>query len=277
MSIGVWLAILMSAGVGFSLGSLGSGGSILALPILVYVARFPGAEAVPLSLVVVGSTAMFGAVRHLRRGNFHGRAALIFSASSVPAAFAGSHLTPLVPQRGLLLLFAALMIAAGGRMLTRPPAPTEDGHCSVGRCVAVGVAVGFLTGFLGVGGGFLILPALVLFAGIDMKRAIGTSLAVIAASAFAGFAGQLRNASIDWTFALAFTISALVGLLSGVSVAERLSAGNLRRAFALLIVGLGLLMAVSSLLDVGLPEVQPGERATESSPSMRPAQLPRLE
>jgi uncharacterized protein len=183
------LALALAALIGVSLGLLGSGGSIVTLPVLVYVARVPAHQAVGMSLVIVGATSAMGS-----------------------------------------------QTAAPGR------------QCIPLRCLVTGIAVGLLTGFLGVGGGFVILPALVFFAGLEMKVAIGTSLAVIAVNSFAGLAGQLHYVQFDWPITLGFLGVALAGMVCGVAAASRISSESLGRAFAGTIIALGGFLLVKNLL-----------------------------
>ena len=199
----VALSLVLAALIGLSLGLLGSGGSIVTLPVLVYVARVPAHEAVGMSLLIVGTTSALGSLINLRRGNFDLRAAIFFGASGIAGAFIGSKFTHLVSAQVLLLCFGALMLVVGIRMLLVNEAIRPGGLCRPLRCFVTGVVVGLLTGFLGVGGGFVILAALVLFAGLEMKTAVGTSLAVIAVNSLAGLLGQFRYVQFEWALTLA--------------------------------------------------------------------------
>ncbi len=241
------LALLLAALVGISLGLLGSGGSIVTLPILVYVGRIPPHEAVGMSLLIVGATSALGALLNLRQQHFDIRAALFFAASGTVGAFIGSKFTHLVSSRVLLLCFGTLMLVIGARMLWRSELVSRNSSCKPLRCLAIGLAVGLLTGFLGVGGGFVILPALVLFAGLEMRIAIGTSLAVIAVNSFAGLAGQLRYVNFNWPVTLAFMGSAGVGMLAGLAVAARVPSQLLRRGFACAVIALGLFLLAKNI------------------------------
>jgi len=236
------LALVLSALIGVSLGLLGGGGSILAVPVLVYVARVPAADAVGMSLAVVGATSLFAGFLHGRRGNVDGRLAAVFSALGVGGSFVGARLTRGLRPELLLVLFAAVMLVAGGLMLRkRPPAPRADEpHRPAALAVVpVALSVGLLTGFLGVGGGFLIVPALVLFGGLPMKLAVGTSLFVIAANSAAGFLGHLGEPGLDLPGTAAFTAAALVGAALGERLAGKVSSDALRKAFGALVVILG--------------------------------------
>jgi uncharacterized protein len=235
-------ALALALLIGLSLGLLGSGGSIITLPVLVYVAGIPAHEAVGMSLVVVGGTSTVGSLLNARRGSFDWKAGAFFAVSGMVGAFVGAKFTHLVSALVLLLLFGALMLVVGARMLLKNETDTPPQQCRLWRCLGAGVAVGILTGFLGVGGGFLILPALVLFAGLEMKRAIGTSLAVIAVNCLGGLIGQLRYVNLNWSLTLAFLAAAVVGMFAGTALTSRLAASTLRRGFAWCVLLLGVIL-----------------------------------
>jgi uncharacterized protein len=242
------LALILAALIGLSLGLLGSGGSIITLPVLVYVAHIPVQQAVGMSLVIVGGTSALGTLLNLRQGAFDWRAATFFSVSGICGAFVGAKFTHLVSAPMLLFLFGVLMLVVGIRLLRNGEVRAVAYKCRPLRCLAVGVAVGVLTGFLGVGGGFLILPALVLFAGLEMKPAIGTSLAIIAVNCIGGLIGQLRYVNFDWRLTLGFLLAAVVGMFAGAALAKLLSAAVLRRGFAWCVVLLGFVLVARNLV-----------------------------
>jgi len=233
------LALILALLMGLSLGLLGSGGSIIALPVLVYVAGIPAHEAVGMSLVIVGGSSLAGAAWNARRGAFEAKAGAFFAVSGMVGAFIGAKFTHLVSAPLLLLLFGALMLVVGTRMLRRNGSATQPHQCHLWRCLGAGVAVGLLTGFLGVGGGFLILPALVLFAGLEMKPAIGTSLAIIALNCLGGLIGQLHYMHLDWPLTGGFLTAAIAGMFAGTALVGRLSAFTLRSGFAWCVLLLG--------------------------------------
>ncbi len=241
-------ALLLALAIGLSLGLLGSGGSIITLPVLVYVARVPAQQAVGMSLVIVGGTSALGTLLNLRQGAIDWRAAAFFSVSGMAGAFVGAKFTHLVSAPMLMFVFGALMLVAGIRLLRNGAVKAAAQECRPVRCLAVGVAVGGLTGFLGVGGGFLILPALVLFAGLEMKPAIGTSLAIIAVNCVGGLVGQLRYANFDGWLTLVFLLVAMAGMVAGAALTKKLSAAVLRRGFAWCVVLLGVTLVVRNLL-----------------------------
>lgn len=240
------VALVLALFIGLSLGLLGSGGSIITLPVMVYVAGIPVSQAVGMSLVVVGGTSAVGSYLRFREGEFSGRAAVFFTLSGMIGAFSGAKFTHLVAAKTLMLLFGGLMLIVGAALLRKRSAAAAPKTCHPVSCLAAGAMVGVLTGFLGVGGGFLILPALVLLAGLEMKTAIGTSLAIISLNSAAGVLGQLRYVSLDWMLTLGFLSVAVVGMLGGQLLAKRLSSQTLQRGFAWAVIALGLFLVVKN-------------------------------
>ena len=212
--------------------------------------------AVPMSLGVVGVTAAVGAVRHRQGGAVRLRAALTFAPGAVAGTLLGTRLAALVSGRAQLVLFALVMGAAAAAML-RPPRALTTAHPAGGpphlrdalRALPAGLGVGVLTGLVGVGGGFLIVPALVLLLGLPMHQAVGTSLAVIAINSAAGVAGYLGRVPLDWAVMAGFTALAIAGVLAGAALAPRVPAARLRRGFALFLI----VMAAAILLQNLLP------------------------
>lgn len=230
------LALLGAIAIGLSLGLTGAGGSILTLPVLVHLAGIPPREAVGLSLLIVGTAALVGAWQRARVGDVHFKAAGMFVASGIIGAALGAKLTYLLSSSALMITFAGLMVVVAVRMLVPrnsgiQPAP----ECKPLRCLLAGFVVGGLTGFLGVGGGFLLMPALAKFARLPLRAATGTSLAVIACNSAAGFVSHLGEAPIPWMLAAVFAGIAGVAVLVGGKVAARLPEAALRHAFAFLV------------------------------------------
>ena len=238
--MGLALAVLM----GLSLGMLGGGGSILTVPIFVYVLGYPAKEAIAMSLAVVGATSLFGAVGHWRAGNVSPRVALVFGAVAMAGTYLGARLAAFFSGAAQLSLFAVVMLAAAFFMFRdRGPAPRAPGddapesrRMPLALIVAEGLAVGVLTGLVGVGGGFLIVPALVLLGRLPMKQAVGTSLVVIAMKSAAGFAGYLGQVRVDWGFMALFTAVAVAGILLGAYLVRFARQQALTRAFAVFLV-----------------------------------------
>jgi uncharacterized protein len=230
------LALLGAIGIGLSLGLTGAGGSILTLPVLVYLAGIPPRQAVGLSLLIVGTAALAGAWQRARAGEVHFKAAGMFVISGMAGAAMGARLTHLLSPSALMITFAGLMVVIGVRMLLPgKSAPQPAPECRPLRCLLAGGAVGVLTGFLGVGGGFLLMPALAKFARLPVRVATGTSLAVIACNSAAGFISHLGDARTPWTLAAIFAAIACAGVLAGGKVASRLPVKTLQQAFALLV------------------------------------------
>lgn len=247
MTLQLALGLVLCLGIGLSLGLLGGGGSIITVPVLVYALQVPPREAVAMSLAVVGVTSLIGAALHHRRGAVRIPQAALFAGAGVVSSFLGARLTYLVSPEVLLLSFAALMLAVGIRMAVTGSRP--EGERRPARPVQVvlaGLAVGLLTGFLGVGGGFLVVPALVLFAGLDMREAVGTSLLVIAINAAAGLAGHLAHGGFHLPLALLVTALAAAGTLLGTHFSHRVSPVALRRGFSIFVVAVAVFLVVAN-------------------------------
>ncbi|WP_202817223.1 MULTISPECIES: sulfite exporter TauE/SafE family protein [Serinicoccus] len=228
------LVLLLAALVGVTLGLLGGGGSILMVPLLVYVAGMDTKEAIATSLLVVGVTSAVGAVSHARAGRVQWRTGLVFGVAGMAGAYAGGRLAAYVPGHWLLVGFAAMMLATAFAMLRGrrevDPRKVHD-HLPVPQVVLEGLVVGLVTGLVGAGGGFLVVPALALLGGLPMPVAVGTSLVVIAMKSAAGLGGYLASVHIDWTTAGLVTAAAVVGALLGGPLAGRIRPDRLRTMF----------------------------------------------
>jgi uncharacterized membrane protein YfcA len=237
----------LAALVGLSLGLLGGGGSILTVPIFVYVLGFGAKEAIAMSLAVVGTTSLFGVVGHWRAGNVNPRVALFFGVVTMVGAFLGSRLAVFFSDTAQLTLFAVIMLLASYFMFRgRRPARAGDEERATPQAslplvvlTLAGLVVGVLTGLVGVGGGFLIVPALVLLARVPMREAVGTSLLVIALNAATGFAGYLGRVEVAWALMGGFTAIAAAGILVGTRLVRHVPQEALRRAFAIFLVLMG--------------------------------------
>jgi hypothetical protein len=228
--------------VGAVLGVVGGGGSIIAVPALVYGVGMSPAAAIPTSLLVVGISSLVALFPRLREG-INWPVVLIVGAAGIPAAWGGAAVGRLLDPNILMLAFAAIMAVAGIRMLL--PATETEGSCSIGptrafrscapKAVGVGLLVGFLTGLLGVGGGFLITPALTMFLGLRIKQAVGSSLAIIVINSAAGFSAHAAGFTIDWPAVLSFAVPAILGSLIAARLARRLKDKHIRLSFAVLI------------------------------------------
>ncbi|NLU83270.1 sulfite exporter TauE/SafE family protein [Rhodococcus sp. HNM0569] len=225
------LTVVLAMLVGVSLGLLGGGGSILTIPLLAYVAGMAVDDAIATSLLVVGVTSVVGAVSHARAGRVRWRTGLLFGLAGTIGALAGGLVSRVVPDTVLLLAFAVMMIATAVGMLRGRRTATRRSVPSTATILLLGVAVGLITGLVGAGGGFLVVPALALLGGLPMPVAVGTSLVVIAMNTFAGFAGHLSAVSIDWPLAGAVTAAAVAGALVGGRLTARVDSDALRKGF----------------------------------------------
>ena len=228
------LTLALSVVIGVALGLLGGGGSILTVPILLYVAGLEPKAAIATSLLVVGVTSAAGAVSHARAGRVQWRTGLLFGGAGMAGAYGGGRAAEFIPGTWLLVAFGLMMAVTAvamlrGRQTSERQPPKE---MAVGRILIDGVIVGAVTGLVGAGGGFLVVPALVLLGGVPMATAVGTSLIVIAMKSGAGLLGYLSSTTIDWPLALGVTAAAVVGSVLGGQMAGRISQDNLRRAFA---------------------------------------------
>ncbi|MEV0592825.1 sulfite exporter TauE/SafE family protein [Nonomuraea cavernae] len=243
------IAITLAAAVvvGVTLGLFGGGGSILTVPLLIYLAGLPARTAIAVSLFVVAATSLAAAVGHARAGRIRWRTGLIFGLAGMAGAYGGGLLGPHLPEPLLLTGFAVMMSATAIAMIRgrRPREPRPPGSdLPLAHVVVEGVAVGVVTGLVGAGGGFLVVPALVLLGGLPMGIAVGTSLVVIALKSLAGLAGYLQSVTIDWTLALPVAAAAVAGGLLGGALAGRIDGDRLRRAFGWFVLAMGGFMLV---------------------------------
>jgi len=253
--------------IGLSLGIMGGGGSILTVPVLVYLMGVSPVLSTAYSLFVVGSTAVVGAASYFRRGLVSLRTAVVFLLPSLLAVFGVRKvLLPAIPHelftvggllvtKDLLILvaFAGLMVAAAASMISRPrtaAAPAEaPAACNYPLVLGIGLVVGTLTGFVGAGGGFLIIPALVLGARLPMQRAVGTSLTIIALNSLIGFGGDLSAGTpIAWAFLLGFGAFALAGIALGTYLARFIPGARLKPAFGWFTLAMGTFILVKELV-----------------------------
>ena len=236
LTIGLACALL----IGLALGMLGGGGSILTVPVFVYVLGYDPKLAIAMSLPVVGATSFIGALRHWRAGNLHFQSALLLGIAAMGGAFAGARASVWFSGRSQLLLLGVLMLASSVMMLrdsfrSAAVIDTRARPAPLPLLLSVGFAVGTLTGIVGIGGGFLVVPALVLLARVPMQQAVGTSLAVITLNSIAGFAGQGMIAEIPIGVVLSFTGVAIAGILAGTVLIRHVPARALKRAFSVLL------------------------------------------
>jgi uncharacterized protein len=248
--------------IGISLGLIGGGGSLLTVPVMVYLFGMHPLLATSYSLFIVGSTSLVGAINRVKKGQVNIKAAVLFSASSIITVFLiRKFVVPVIPDEIFrigrfmvsasiltMLLFAGLMIVVSIGMIRDLKIQREDNECSEckrsGKLIGYGVLIGTVTGILGAGGGFLIIPALVILLKLPMGKAIGTSLFIIAINSLVGFAGDLGHFKIDWYFLLKITVVAIAGIFIGSAAARKINDHKLKKAFGWFV----LLMAVFILL-----------------------------
>ncbi|MFG2309355.1 sulfite exporter TauE/SafE family protein [Streptomyces sp. NPDC048566] len=242
------LALVAGAVVGLALGGLGGGGSVLAVPALIYLLGFTPAEATTASLVIVTLTSVTALAGHARDGNVAWRTGLLFAAAGiVPAMIAGA-LAGHLPQTLLTLAFAVLAALAALRML-RPARGGPTGAVRPGKAAAAGGGLGAVTGFLGVGGGFLAVPALVSVLSLPMRRAVGTSLLVITINSLAALGARAGTGThLDWAVVAPFTAAAILGAWDGKRLAKKLDVQSLQRLFAYVLLAVAAFMVVDVLV-----------------------------
>jgi len=258
-----WVAVLLGGLAGAVMGALGGGGAILTIPILIYILGMPPRDATTASLVIVGMSAAVAAVGHVRRRTARVLDALLLAGVGTVGTYAGSLAAAAVPGAVLVVLLAALLAVVGALMLTggteapevqAPAAPARTSTAAsagrrVGPVVAVGLGVGLLTGFFGVGGGFAVVPALRLVLGYPIRTAVGTSLLVIAINSATALASRVAHGvSLDWPLVALFTAGAVAGGLLGGRVARQVRPQVLSKGFAALLFGVAAYMLGSAVM-----------------------------
>ena len=247
--------VLGAVAIGLVLGLLGSGGSILTVPVLVYLAGQPDKVAIAESLAIVGAIASVGAASYARQGLVDWQAVAGFGAPGIVGTYGGAALAAHVPGAVQLVLFGAVMLAAAGAMLRgRPEGRAQEGR-SAGAVAAVGAGVGVMTGLVGVGGGFLLVPALVLVVGLDVRLAVGTSLSVIVLNSLTGFVAYLdvlgeAGGAVDWGLVGGIAAVGVVGSIVGSRLSGRVPQAALRRSSAGLLVVMGLFILYTEVPSV---------------------------
>ena len=255
MEFGGYLAAIV---IGISLGLIGGGGSILTVPVLVYLFRIDAVLATSYSLFIVGTTSVIGSVTYFQKGLVNIKTAIVFGIPSILAVFlTRAFLVPAIPlevlQVGnflitksilLMLLFAVLMIFASYSMIKKEKIKVEKIEqpqvFNYPMILLEGMVVGVLTGLVGAGGGFLIIPALVVLSKLPMKEAIGTSLVIIAAKSLIGFFGEHSGAMIQWVFLSKVTLFAIVGIFIGIIISKKIDGAKLKPAFGWFVLVMGI-------------------------------------
>ncbi len=251
--------------IGVSLGLIGGGGSILTLPVLVYLLHINPVISTAYSLFIVGTTSLVGSASFMKKNLVNYRAALVFAIPSFTTVFlTRKYLVPAIPDPlftfsgleisknvGIMLFFAIIMLAASYSMIKTKKDENEEATVELKfnypMIALEGGLVGMLTGIVGAGGGFLIIPALVLFARLPMKMAVGTSLLIIAAKSLIGFLGDLSNIQVDWAFLLPFTALSVLGIFLGTYLSKFISGEKLKKSFGWFVLVMGIYIIVKEV------------------------------
>lgn len=252
--------------IGISLGIIGGGGSILTVPVLVYLFRVQPVIATAYSLFIVGSTSFIGSFPKYKVGEINLKTAIIFGIPSIVAVYATrAFIVPAIPDEIftignlevtksllMMLLFAVLMVAASISMIrnkNKRPAEDKAGKQKFNYPLILveGTVVGVLTGLVGAGGGFLIIPALVLLSKLPMKQAVGTSLIIIAVKSLVGFTGDLGREAMDWTLLLSVTGLAVIGIFIGNILSKKFSSEGLKKGFGWFVLAMGIYIILKEL------------------------------
>lgn len=261
MIIAGYLASLL---IGVSLGLIGGGGSILTVPVLVFLFGIDPVLATAYSLFIVGATSLVGAFPKYRNNEINIKTAIIFGVPSILAVYATrAYVVPAIPDElfvigslvvtkavMMMMLFAVLMVFASVSMIrSKPATDQEEGEQDFNYPMILleGAIVGVFTGLVGAGGGFLIIPALVLFSKLPMKQAVGTSLLIIAAKSLIGFTGDLGKQTMDWTLLSSVTALAIIGIFAGSLLSKRVSVDSLKKGFGWFVLVMGLYIIIKEL------------------------------
>ena len=253
--LGYLLAIL----IGMSLGMIGGGGSILTVPVLVYLFDFPAKEAIAMSLGVVGIAAIVGAGTHWRQGNVLLRTSILLGIFSMLGAFLGAkYLAPLVSGTVQLVVFAFTMLVAAFFMFRNKQVDENaESQVNMPLLALFGILVGAFTGLVGVGGGFLLVPTLVLLASVPMKKAVGSSLLIISLNSMAGVLGYLGSVPIQWSFLTAFSFLTVVGISLGSQLTRYVSQSALKKGFSIFLILMGLFILYKNRAEF-VPQAEKG-------------------
>ncbi|MGV6945829.1 sulfite exporter TauE/SafE family protein [Sphingobacterium kyonggiense] len=255
------IGYIASIGIGISLGLIGGGGSILTVPVLVYLFHVEPLLATSYSLFVVGSTSMVGAIPYFKNKLIDFRTALYFGIPSIITVFLTRHyLINAIPDNlfevggivvtknmAIMLFFALLMLFASYNMIKSKEIPQEEKPSRIIPLLIQGAAVGLISGLVGAGGGFLIIPALIIFGQMTMKKAVGTSLLIISANSLIGFLGKMDVEGMNWGFMLGISGIAIVGILIGARMSQRIDGKKLKPAFGWFVLAMATLILLQEL------------------------------
>lgn len=243
------IAYILAGLVGLSLGLLGGGGSILTVPILVYALNMDPKLSIALSLAIVGTTTLFGVYEHYRHKNIKFKLAFLFGGFAIPGTFLGSYLSQFISGNTQLIIFAIVMMTAAIFMFKgKKEVTNENQNFNYPLIIISGLFVGVMTGLIGVGGGFLIVPALMFFTKTQMRQAVGTSLLIISINSFFGFMSYIQLITIPWLFLIKFTVSSILGILIGARLANKVPQEKLKKIFAIFLVVMGIFILYKNTL-----------------------------
>lgn len=242
------LELALGFGIGLSLGLLGGGGSLLTVPALVYLMGQTPQAAVTTSLAIVGANSIVGALFHSSYGRLDWKVAPVFGSAGMLVSYLSANISQQISPELLLVVFALLMLGIGLMLLFRRAKDDDTVYRAkpLWLVFVSGAGVGLLTGILGVGGGFLVVPVLVMLVGLPVQMAVGTSLLIIAMNSIAGFLGHIRDGSMDWMITLVFTSAGLAGTFGGMKLSRRLSSSRLQKAFAVFVIALAVFLLIDN-------------------------------
>ena len=233
------IAYIFAVFVGLCLGLLGAGGSILIIPILVYILKIEPKVSIALSLAIVGMASLIGAYSHYKNNNIRFKTIVFFAPLTMLGAYLGSYLSAFISGRLQLILFALIMLSASFLMIKDQKKSVPLKRAPQGVFILSGFIVGLISGLVGVGGGFLIVPALVLLAGLPIQQAVGTSLAVVSMSALTGFSGYIGQLEIPWTLLFQFVFLSGIGVTAGSRLVQFVSQNKLKKTFGYFLIVMG--------------------------------------
>ncbi len=252
--------------IGLSLGLIGGGGSILTIPVLVYLFKLPPTAATGYSLFIVGSTSLVGAIKKYRQGHVNFLIAINFSITSVLTVFiTRKYILPVIPDYlftigniiitkslAIIVLFAILMITVSLKMILSKKIilKIDDSRSPVIKIILSSMCVGLITGLLGAGGGFMIIPVLILLFHLPMKQAIGTSLLIIALNSLIGFLGDVMNESLNWNLLISLSLISIAGVFIGNKLGEKIASSTLKKGFGWFVLIIGIYIIVKEIFFI---------------------------